>query len=128
MKTMLHTGLPLKFVNRGDDSVENVARRFDFVGFGIDAKKVLRARSANQDPANVTKIDFYAVHIFAVSDGKIRNFLALAIGEVGDGFFFLTGSYVEVDAGVIVFAAFFLKRGKEFTEGFAMPRHEFGEE
>ena len=44
---MLHTGLPLKFVNRGDDSVENVARRFDFVGFGINAKKILRARSAN---------------------------------------------------------------------------------
>src|SRR5256885_1910030 len=111
MKTMLHTGAPLKFVNRGDDGVENAARRFDFVGFGINAKKILRARSANQDPANVTKIDFYAVQIFAVRDGKIQNFLALAIGEVGDSVFFLTGFYVEVDAAVMVFAKFSVQRG-----------------
>ena len=115
-------------MNSGDDGVENAARRFDFVGFGIDAKKILRARRANQDPANVTKIDFYAVHIFAVRDGKIQNFLALAIGEVGDGFFFLTGFYVEIDAAVMVFAEFFVERGEEFAERFAVPRHEFGEE
>ena len=39
----------------------------------------------------------------------------------------MTRFYVEVDAAVVMFAEFFVERGEEFAERFAVPCHEFGQ-
>ena len=45
-----------------------------------------------------------------------------------DGFFFLAGLEVEIDAAVVIFAEFGVQRGEEFAERFAVPGHQFREE
>src|ERR1700722_424536 len=45
-----------------------------------------------------------------------------------EGFFFLAGLEVKIDAAVMIFAEFFVEGGEEFTESFSMPSHELGQE
>src|SRR5512146_2486550 len=106
---MLHGG-SLKIMDRGYDGVENSTCRFDFIGFRVDAEQILGARGADHDPADVGEINLDSVESFAARDRQVEKFVALAIGEIGDGLFFLPGLYVEVDAAVMVFAKFSVKR------------------
>ncbi len=103
-------------------------RCLPLASFGIDTKKIFRAGGADHHPADFAKIEFDAVEVFATNDGKIEKFLAFAVGEIGDSFFFLARLHVEVNTSVVMFAKFFVERGEQFTEGLAVPGHEFGEE
>jgi hypothetical protein len=110
------------------DGGENLIGRFGLVGFGVDAEQGFGAGGTDHDPADVAEIEFDAVHIFAIGDVEIEELFEFCAGEVVDGFFFLTGLEVEIDAAVMIFAKFLVESGQEFAERFVVPSHEFGEE
>ena len=65
--------------------VEDAARGFGASGFGIDAQHMLGARGAHHHPADIAKINFDPVEIFAANDGPIEDAREFGAGEMFDG-------------------------------------------
>src|SRR5258708_17661796 len=88
---------------------------------------MFRPGRANDDPTDVGEVNFDAIQVFAARDLEIEEYLAFAVQEIRDGFFFLARFYVQVNAAVLMLAKFRMKRGEQFAERFTVPCHEFSE-
>src|SRR5712671_3234588 len=74
--------------------------------FGVQTQKIFRSGSADHHPTDFAEVDFDAIHIFSASHRPGEQAFELAVGKMSDGFFFLPGLDVQIDAAVMVFAEF----------------------
>jgi len=65
--------MPVDQDSRTRYRIKNALRRLRLGSLAINAKQILRAGCADQEPAYLAKIDLDAIHVFAPRNGPVQE-------------------------------------------------------